>query len=61
MLLDLALRGDIREILSQTILLETNSQLVPFCKKLRQLAETCQMKKLKQFLYQYSAQSEINN
>ena len=61
MLLDLALRGDIREILSQTILLEANSQLVPFCKKLRQLAETCQMKKLKQFLYQYSAQSEINN
>ena len=52
--MDLALQGDIREILSQALLLEANPDLVPFGKKLRQLAETCQMKKLKQFLHEYS-------
>ena len=52
-LLNLVLQGDIRAILSQATLLETNSDLVAFATKLRQLAETCQIKKLKQFLQQY--------
>ena len=57
-LLNLALQGDIREILSQAMLLEVNPELVPFIKKLRQLAETCQIKKLKQFLRQYLVNSQ---
>lgn len=52
-LINLALQGDIREILSQVVLLEANPNLAVFCKKLRNLAETCQVKKLKQFLHEY--------
>ncbi len=53
-LLELAAQGDIREVLSQIELWqETQPQLIPFIKKIRPLAENCQLKKLKQFIKQY--------
>ena len=53
-LLELAVQGDIREVLSQIDLWqETQPQLIPFIKKIRPLAENCQLKKFKQLIKQY--------
>lgn len=50
-LLDLTMQGDIRKVLSKIELWEKEQpQLLPFLQKVRILAETCQLKKLKELL-----------
>ncbi len=58
-LLELIMEGDIREVLSQIEGWQKNRpQLMPFIQKIRHLAETCQLRKLKELLKQYLKQSE---
>lgn len=53
-LLDLAMQGDLRELLSQLDRLQSEqSQLITFIQQIRPLAETCQLKKLKKLLRDY--------
>ncbi|KST65376.1 chemotaxis protein CheB [Mastigocoleus testarum] len=53
-LLELTMEGDIREVLSQIEQWEQNqSQLMPSIQQIRHLAQTCQLRKLKELLKQY--------
>ena len=53
-LLELTMQGDIRGVLSQIDQWENNQpQLIPFTQQIRPLAETCQLKKLKELLRLY--------
>ncbi len=53
-LLELAMQGDIRGVLSQMDQWEKDQpQLIPFIEQIRVLAATCQLKKLKHFILQY--------
>ena len=52
-LLDLTTQGDIRGTISYATTLEERSQLKPFTQKIIQLAENCQLRKLKQLLQQH--------
>ncbi len=53
-LLELLMEGDIREVLSQIEGWQQNRpQLMPFIQQTQHLAETCQLKKLKELLKQY--------
>lgn len=56
-LLNLAMQGDLREVLSQIDQWQQNKPtLIPFIQQIRPLAETCQLKKLKGLLKQYLQQ-----
>ncbi|MDY6899293.1 MAG: CheR family methyltransferase [Cyanobacteriota bacterium] len=56
-MLELIMEGDIREVLSQIEGWQQNRpQLIPFIQQIRHLAETCQLKKLKELLKQYLKQ-----
>ncbi|MCJ8278884.1 MAG: ATP-binding protein [Rivularia sp. ALOHA_DT_140] len=56
-LLELAMEGDIRELLSLIEQWQHNQpQLTPSIQQIRRLAETCQIRKLKQLLKQYQQQ-----
>lgn len=49
--LELVMQGDIRGVLSQIDRWEQEEpQLIPFAQQIRQLAETCQLRKLKEFV-----------
>ena len=53
-LLDLVMQGDIRGALSQVNYWQQDEpQLTPFAREISELAETCQLKKLKQFIRQH--------
>ena len=52
-LLELTSQGDIRGTISYATALEQRSQLKPFTQKIIQLAENCQLRKLKQLLQQH--------
>ena len=52
-LLELTNRGDLRGTISYATTLEQRSQLKPFTQKIIQLAENCQLRKLKQLLQQH--------
>ena len=53
-ILELTMEGDIRELLSHIELWQQNQpQLMPFIQQIRHLAETCQLRKLKELLKQY--------
>ena len=47
------MQGDIRGSISYLSSLEHQPELMPFIEQVKQLAESCQLKKLKQFLQQY--------
>lgn len=50
-ILQLVMQGDIRKVLSQTDRWEQEEpQLIPFAQQVRQLAESCQLRKLKEFI-----------
>ena len=50
-ILELVMHGDIREVLSQTDRWEQEEpELIPFAQQIRQLAESCQLRKLKEFI-----------
>ena len=52
-LLELTSQGDIRGTISYATALQEQSQLKPFTQKIIQLAENCQLKKLKQLIQQH--------
>ncbi|MEM7714241.1 MAG: chemotaxis protein CheB [Cyanobacteria bacterium P01_A01_bin.68] len=53
-LLELTMQGDIREVLSQIEGWQQNRpKLMPFIQQIQHLAETCQLRKLKELLKQY--------
>ena len=60
-LLELTSQGDIRGTISYATTLEQRSQLKPFTQKIIQLAENCQLRKLKQLLQQNIAAKESLN
>ena len=57
-LLELSNQGDIRGTISYATTLEQRSQLKPFTQKIIQLAENCQLRKLKQLIQQNIAAKE---
>ena len=50
---ELVMRGDIRGSIKYADSLKEQSQLLPFIRQVTQLAESCQLKQLKQFIQQY--------
>ncbi|MGL5832653.1 MAG: hypothetical protein ACRC1Z_05390 [Waterburya sp.] len=50
---ELIIQGDIRGSISYVSALDQQAELRPFVKQVTQLAENCQLKKLKDFIQQY--------